>query len=145
MTDYQPPCEPPKNLKPSAAWIAGRIETLLSHYFQPDQAIEVTEAAMDDWLKALGGFSQPALEHACDSYLRDQPRRRPTPGDIRFRASSFRVTNSGEGKRDALSHDERELLEGKILPTARRWLSIPGLAEYGQKTLEYWGEGNTHA
>ena len=27
-----------------------------------------------------------------------------------------------------------------ILPTARRCLTIPGLAEHGRKTLEFWGE-----
>jgi hypothetical protein len=40
----------------------------------------------------------------------------------------------------ALSRSELALLEDTILPTARRWLTIPGLAEHGRKTLEYWGE-----
>ena len=42
--------------------------------------------------------------------------------------------------RDGLSHDEIHILENKILPTARRWLSIPGLADHGKQTLEFWGE-----
>jgi hypothetical protein len=44
------------------------------------------------------------------------------------------------GDKRTLSHDQLALLENKILPTARRWLGIPGLAEHGAKTLAFWGE-----
>ena len=44
------------------------------------------------------------------------------------------------GDKNMLTAAELALLETKILPTARRWLSIPGLAEHGRKTLEFWGE-----
>jgi hypothetical protein len=44
------------------------------------------------------------------------------------------------GDRTALSYDERMLLETKILPTARRWLDMPGLDTHGMQTLAYWGE-----
>lgn len=63
-------------------WIAGRVEVLLSHYPKADLSPEVRAAAMGDWIDALHSFSQPAIEHACSLYLRNQPRRRPTPGDI---------------------------------------------------------------
>ena len=69
-----------------ASWISGRIETLLSHYFQPESPTEVKDAALDDWVDALSIFPQPAIEYACRTYLRNQPRRRPTPGDIRAAA-----------------------------------------------------------
>lgn len=45
---------------------------------------------MVDWLTCLHGFEKAHLTHAFDSYLRDQPRRRPTPGDIRQRALAQR-------------------------------------------------------
>lgn len=139
MSDYPQRCAPQSGSSANAAWIAGRIETLLSHYFQPDQPLAVTEAAMTDWLSALDGMPRPAIEHACSGYLRDQPRRRPTPGDIRQRAGSWRPA-SGGNSRDGLSRDDLHLLETKILPTARRWLGIPGLADQGRQTLEHWGE-----
>jgi hypothetical protein len=44
------------------------------------------------------------------------------------------------GDKSKLSHDEMVLLENKILPTARRWLSMPGLDTHGIQTLDYWGE-----
>ena len=44
------------------------------------------------------------------------------------------------GDRSSLSADQLRLLEGKVIPAARRWLDMPGLAEHGKKTLEFWGE-----
>lgn len=93
---------------------------------------------MDDWIEMLIPFRRQDIERACSGYLRDQPRRRPSPGDIRCRAAS-----GGEGEknmRENLSFDELKLLDDNILPTARRWLGIPGLAEQGKRILESWGE-----
>lgn len=122
-----------------ATWIAGRVETLLSHYFQPDNPAEVMEAAVDDWVSALARFSRADIEAACSRYLRQEPRRRPTPGSV----AAMVETKTGlteVGDKAKLTFDERELLETKVLPTVRRWLKIPGLAEHGAKTLHYWGE-----
>lgn len=128
-----------------AAWIAGRVQVLLSHYFQPDNPADVTEMALHDWVRALMPFSQRSIERACDGYLRDQPRRRPTPGDIRARAGTQDARQSkiepGKGDRSKLTHDELELLETKILEPARRWVrDIPSLRDNGRRILEYWGE-----
>ena len=46
-----------------------------------------------------------------------------------------------KGDRSKLNFDKLDILENQILPTARRWLKIPGLKEHGQRTLDYWGEG----
>ena len=124
------------------SWIAGRVQVLLSHYFQPDNPTDVVEAAIGDWIEALSPFSQPAIDNACRRYLHNQPRRRPTPGDIRAAAQAF-GKNGSEAKNGAkaeLTRDDLHILETKILPTARRWLGIPDLADHGRKTLEYWGE-----
>ena len=72
-----------------AQWISGRIETLLAHYFQPDNPSELLEAAIDDWIDMLLPFSQQAIQAACADYLRTEPRRRPTPGAIKERAERF--------------------------------------------------------
>ena len=126
-----------------AAWIAGRIETLLSHYYQPDQPREVLEAALDDWVELLAPLSKQSIDAACSSWLRDEPRKRPTPGDIRARAKGeIGASQNQKGDRSKLSFDQRALLDDQIIPTARRWLKIPGLAEHGRKTLEYWGESD---
>ena len=133
----------PKELQPaSSKWIAGRIQTLLSHYFQPDTPSDVTEAALGDWVKALTGFSADQIEAGCQSYLRNQPSRRPTPADVRNRIQGVyqQAEQSGRGSRKSLSADERYTLETKIIPNARRWLGIKGLADHGRQTLEFWGE-----
>lgn len=125
-----------------AAWIAGRIETLLSHYYQPDNPAEVRDGAIDDWVELLAPLSRQSIEHACSAWLKDQPRRRPSPGDIRAKARGYSTApGQAQGDRTKLSFDDLQLLEEKILPTARRWLGIPGLAEHGRQTLAYWGEG----
>lgn len=126
-----------------AAWIAGRVQVLLSHYYQPDNPIEVKEAALDDWVSSLIMFPQGAIDKACETYIRNQPRRRPTPGDIRAICNGRAETRAGAtawGDKSKLSYDELRILEDKILPTARKWLAIPDLADHGKQTLEYWGE-----
>ena len=122
----------------SAKWIAGRVQTLLSHYYQPGTPQDVIDAALGDWVKQLSGFSSEQVEDACQNYLKSQPSKRPTPADVRNRIGA--VQGGGMGDKSKLSRDEVDLLHGKILPTARRWLSIPDLADQGRKTLEYWGE-----
>ena len=127
-----------------AAWIAGRVMVLLSHYFQPDNPVEVQQAALADWVSALAPFPQHVIERACERYLRNQPRRRPTPGDIRAICEARQETKSDSaaprGSRAALTYDQLDLLESKVLPTARKWLGIPGLEDFGRDTLAYWGE-----
>lgn len=95
----------------------------------------MTEAALGDWIGQLHGHSRPVIAEACEKYLKENPRRRPTPGDIRGLCGGAKSTRSD------LSADELFLLEDKILPTAKRWVTqVPGLAEQGQKILDYWGE-----
>ena len=98
------------------------------------------EAALGDWVKQLTGFTQGQIETASQHYLRSQPNRRPTPADIRSRINGTNATDKIEGDKSKLSVDQIELLETQILPTARRWLSIPGLADRGKQTLAFWGE-----
>lgn len=71
-----------------AQWISGRVETLLAHYFQPENPAELQEAAIDDWIAMLLPFSKQAIEAACSDYLRNEARRRPTPGSIVVMAES---------------------------------------------------------
>lgn len=42
--------------------------------------------------------------------------------------------------RDGLTAAELHTLEERVLPTARAWLRIPGLAHHGVQTLQAWGE-----
>lgn len=66
----------------------------------------------------------------------------PTVFEVSQAAKAFGKSTNDEsrGEKASLSRDALFLLEDKVLPCARRWLQIPGLAEHGRKTLEYWGE-----
>lgn len=50
------------------------------------------------------------------------------------------TTEIRRGDKALLNMDERYMLETKVIPTARRWLGIKGLADHGRQTLEFWGE-----
>lgn len=63
-------------------WIGGRVATLLNHYFRPDDPDMMSAAIGKDWADVLEGLPQDAIQRACVRYLRDEPRRKPTPGDI---------------------------------------------------------------
>lgn len=96
---------------------------------------------MQDWITALSGFSQEQISGACELYLREEPKRRPTPADLRgFILANRDTAKSGRGDKSELTLKEQELLEFKILPAARRMLTVPGLREHGEQTLAYWGE-----
>ena len=111
---------------------------LLSHYYLPDDDRAILDAAMVDWIEALDGFSAAQIDAACQRHIRDG-RFRPSPARIRELCEQ-RAAKTGTGDKMALSRSELALLEDTILPTARRCLTIPGLAEHGRKTLEFWGE-----
>ena len=82
----------------------------------------------------------PRIEDALDRSL--VTRAWPTVRELSDAAgvSSQRAAPTGNGDRRSLTFDQLRLLEEKVLPTARRWLGIPGLREHGEKTLAYWGE-----
>ena len=63
-------------------WIAGRILTLLSHYWREDDPSAMDAALARDWCDILEGMTQDAIGKACMAYLRDEPRRKPAPGAI---------------------------------------------------------------
>lgn len=67
----------------------GRIATLLGHYWREDDPAELNEAFGRDWADILEGIPQDALAKACTAYLRNEPRRKPTPGAIYALARSF--------------------------------------------------------
>jgi hypothetical protein len=61
-------------------------------------------------------FPRETIEAACESYLRDQPRRRPAPGDIASRASGWqqqraRQNLGGEGS----TAEQRRVVEWAVM------------------------------
>ena len=96
-------------------WTAGRVQTLLVHYFQPDNPMDVTEAALDDWIDALAPCSQPAIDHACRIWMQNQPRRRPAPGDILSIAETFDRDRERAKIKDDLSPEQARAVEWAVM------------------------------
>lgn len=67
-------------------WIGGRILTLLSHYWREDDPVQLTAAIGKDWADVLEGLPQDFIDRACIAYMREEPRRKPTPGEVYQRA-----------------------------------------------------------
>ena len=56
--------------------------TLLGHYWREDDPVELTGAIARDWAEILQGLPADVIQGAVMRYLRDEPRRKPTPGAI---------------------------------------------------------------
>lgn len=103
-------------------WIAGRIATLLSHYWRDDDPMELLTAMAADWVEVMAGMPQQAVQQACIQYLRDEPRRKPTPGAILELARLAMPAPSivrqfsahPEPKRDVVTKEQREAIMNEI-------------------------------
>lgn len=69
-------------------WLAGRVTTLLGHFYEPDHDPSVFAMMVVDWVDALGGYSQDVVTRACRSYLVES-NRRPTIADIAERCHAL--------------------------------------------------------
>lgn len=83
------------------------MATLLSHYWREDDPSELNEALGRDWADILEGMTQDAISKACTAYLRDEPRRKPSPGAIYALAREFTprpvVVSQPEPEREKIS------------------------------------------
>lgn len=133
-------------------YLEGRLRNYLARR-SPPQFMAKNETAQVEELSALmralnraapdSGFQEwwPRVEDVLDRELKT--RAWPTVHEISEASRKVGGKPDGikqDGDRSKMSHDELGLLTEKVLPTAKRWLTIPGLAEHGRKTLEYWGE-----
>lgn len=81
----------------SPVWCMARVASLLSPYYDKDTPQSVRELEAEDWLEALGGFPQWAIDRAVRWWKgAENPdrRKRPLEGDI---AARCRVEMRGIG------------------------------------------------
>lgn len=64
------------------ATIAFEVRTVLSAYFQPHEAEEVKAAQLAWWCDEMEDWTQEQVVWGLRRWNRDNPRLRPTPGDI---------------------------------------------------------------
>lgn len=87
-------------------WIVGRVYTLLAHYFRHDEPPELSAALGRDWVRCLDGIPKKYIEQACIKYLQEEPRRKPTPGEIYQRATALMPEPSSEHLRSLAVFDD---------------------------------------
>lgn len=133
-----------------ADWIAEQVRHLLDCFDAPSFGFNRT-LSRDDWVAGLSRFSREAITYACATYRAQERGRVPELSDIAARARAFEKERAGPvprplgvkpgcGDRSKLSFDERRILEDEVLPRARSWLDVPGLADQGRRTLLFWVE-----
>lgn len=72
----------PQELHDHRQAIASEVRTVLSAYFQPHEAEEVRAAQLAWWCDELQDWTREQVVWALRKWNRDNPRIRPTPGDI---------------------------------------------------------------
>ena len=126
--------ERPNASTPTGKWVAVKIQTLLSHYFQPGHDDRLAELAMVDWIEALAGLTAWEIDMACREHLKAEPDRRPTPGGIRKRALALRADQMAEQRR-ALPPPPPEPPRAPADAATRRAIARQLMAEiYGRET-----------
>lgn len=72
----------PQELHAHRAMIASEVRTVLSAYFQPHEAEEIKAMQLAWWCDELQDWTQEQVVWALRKWNRDNPRLRPTPGDV---------------------------------------------------------------
>ena len=72
----------PQELSDHREKIAFNVKVILSAYFQPHEAEEIRAAQLAWWCDELQDWTQEQVVWALRKWNRDNPRARPTPGDI---------------------------------------------------------------
>ena len=72
----------PQALQDHRAGIASEVRVVLSAYFQPHEAEDVKAAQLAWWCDELQDWTREQVVYGLRKWNRDNPRARPTPGDI---------------------------------------------------------------
>lgn len=68
---------------PSEADLLTRVRSALAQYFRPDLSVEEEDMLLDDWLTDLSGIPTWAISEGFRRWRHENPKRKPTSGDIR--------------------------------------------------------------
>jgi hypothetical protein len=99
------------------AKIASEVKVVLSAYFQPHEDERIKAAQLAWWCDELEDWTQEQVVWALRQWNRDNPRLRPTPGDIvavlkRKRGETFAAQRKADAeKSDRPQHTEAEMAE----------------------------------
>lgn len=85
----------PAELIDHRAKIAFEVKTVLSAYFQPHEAEEIKAAQLAWWCDDLQAWTREQVVYGLRKWNGDNPRVRPTPGDI------VRILKQTRGEKEA--------------------------------------------
>ena len=121
----------PQELRDHRAKIAFDVRTVLSAYFQPHEAEEIRAAQLAWWCDELQDWTQEQVLWGLRKWNRDNPRHRPTPGDI------LMILKEARGRKVAASFPKQPSTpepQSKII-TAEVALEIMAAAGFKPKVM----------
>lgn len=138
--------------KPDVMSIAGRVETMLNHYFRERMTREDWDIILDDWIDLLGGIPFWAVEYACRRWMRED-RRKPTPHYIWKMASDevLRLRKELDNRHEAITQEpepveitpeERER-RAKFAADILKAKGFTGKPVSNAPTFTHWADGLT--
>ena len=105
----------PEDIAAHRAKIASEVRVVLSAYFQPSETEQVRLAQMSWWSDTLEDWSLKQVVYALRKWNIDNPRLRPTPGDILKLLKTLRGKKEAERMRENAPQVE-EKKEPRITP-----------------------------
>lgn len=115
---------------------------------------ENTDALMKEFATIVGVFDREAassdlIESAFQHIkMTSYSRAWPTAAEcydalrvVKKKGGEEQIIGTQGGDRNKLDGIQLSALEGRVIPTARRWMRLyPGLRQHAMSLLEYWGE-----
>jgi len=106
----------PQELAEHRQSIASEVEIVLSAYFQPTESEAVRAGQLSWWCDELQDWTRQQVVYALRQWNRDNPRRRPTPGDITSLLKQLRGHKEAERRRSSVAPTEdadRQVVTGE--------------------------------
>jgi len=119
----------PQDLRDHRAGIASEVKVVLSAYFQPPEAEEIRAAQLAWWCDELQDWTREQVVWALRQWNRDNPRARPTPGDI------VRICKEARGRKIAASLPKPEPVEARKPIDREAAARILAQAGFAPKTI----------
>ena len=122
------------------AGIASEVKVVLSAYFQPHEADEIKAAQLAWWCDELQDWQRVQVVWALREWNRQNPRLRPTPGDIlrmcmdaRGKAESAKIkpmlAKPQDPPRPAISEESRASMQAYAAGFIGKARAMPGIGE----------------
>jgi hypothetical protein len=119
----------PQELSAHRAKIAFEVRTVLSAYFQPHEAEEIRAAQLAWWCDELQDWTQEQVVWGLRRWNRDNPRARPTPGDV------VRIMKEARGRKVAAQLPKQDPEPKREYPTPERAAEIMREVGFNPKTF----------